>query len=299
MGKDGFMTPKAIANRIKAKGLMKLKFYCQICQKSCRDENGFKCHTMSESHQRQMLLVAQSPGKFIHSFSDQFKNEFVSILSRRHGTKRVFANQVYQEYIADRHHLHMNATRWNSLSEFVKHLGREGICHVDETERGWYITWIDNSPKALARQAAIQKMDRMQKDDEEREQQLLNEQIEKAKKSAEERGEMETQQATELKRDEAAPIKLSLSLKPAAAPAATEAPKAMNGNKMKMMMKKPGGLSALAKKSAFGTSGASGASESSTPHRSNIMIGTGLGKRKSSEGSEEESSSKKNKTIPA
>ena len=38
----GFLTPKAIANRIKAKGLQKLRWYCQMCQKQCRDENGFK-----------------------------------------------------------------------------------------------------------------------------------------------------------------------------------------------------------------------------------------------------------------
>lgn len=153
MGKTGgFLTPKAIANRIKAKGLLKLKFYCQVCEKQCRDENGFKCHTMSESHQRQMLLVAENPGRFVHNYSDMFKKDFLSLLSRAHGTKRVFANQVYQEYIADRNHIHMNATRWNSLSEFVKYLGREGICHVEEAENGWYITWIDNSPKALARQ---------------------------------------------------------------------------------------------------------------------------------------------------
>ena len=40
MGKDkgGFLTPKAIANRIKAKGLQKLRWFCQMCQKQCRDE---------------------------------------------------------------------------------------------------------------------------------------------------------------------------------------------------------------------------------------------------------------------
>lgn len=40
MGKDkgGGLTPKAIANRIKAKGLQKLRWYCQMCQKQCRDE---------------------------------------------------------------------------------------------------------------------------------------------------------------------------------------------------------------------------------------------------------------------
>ena len=38
MGKHGFLTPKAIANRIKSKGLQKLRWYCQMCQKQCRDE---------------------------------------------------------------------------------------------------------------------------------------------------------------------------------------------------------------------------------------------------------------------
>ena len=68
----------------------------------------------------------------------------------RFGTKRVQANGANQEYIADKSHLHMNSTRWVTLTEFVKHLGRSGIAKVDETERGWFIAWID-SPKALAK----------------------------------------------------------------------------------------------------------------------------------------------------
>lgn len=62
---------------------------------------------------------------------------------------------MYQEYIADKSHLHMNATRWVTLSEFVKHLGRSGIARVDETEKGWFIAWIDNSPQALAKQVSL------------------------------------------------------------------------------------------------------------------------------------------------
>ncbi|CAH3192665.1 unnamed protein product, partial [Porites evermanni] len=77
--KAGALTPKAISNRIKAKGLQKLRWYCQMCQKQCRDElsfsffwndhNGFKCHTMSESHQRQLLLLAEDVDKYMDSFS--------------------------------------------------------------------------------------------------------------------------------------------------------------------------------------------------------------------------------------
>jgi DNA/RNA-binding protein KIN17 len=91
---------------------------------------------------------------------------------------------VYQEYISDRNHLHMNATRWNSLSEFAHYLGREGICEVDETEKGVFIKWIDKRPETLARQEAVQKKEKMEKTEEEREARLLAEQIEKAKSQA-------------------------------------------------------------------------------------------------------------------
>jgi len=67
-------TPKDIANRQKAKGLQKLRWYCQMCEKQCRDENGFKCHIMSESHQRQLLLCAQNPNQFQVSFPFDFTN---------------------------------------------------------------------------------------------------------------------------------------------------------------------------------------------------------------------------------
>ena len=49
----------------------------------------------------------------------------------------------------------MNGTIWETLTDFVKHLGKEGVCQVDDTEKGWFITWIDNSPKALARQVFV------------------------------------------------------------------------------------------------------------------------------------------------
>ncbi|PNF22506.1 hypothetical protein B7P43_G14373 [Cryptotermes secundus] len=47
MGKLEVGTPKYIANKVKAKGLQKLRWYCQICQKQCRYETGFICHMMS------------------------------------------------------------------------------------------------------------------------------------------------------------------------------------------------------------------------------------------------------------
>jgi hypothetical protein len=235
MGKDDFLTPKAIANRIKAKGLQKLRWYCQMCEKQCRDENGFKCHCSSESHQRQMILFADSPDKFINSYSTDFKKDFLNLLSRRFGTRRVGANTVYQEYISDRNHLHMNATIWNTLTDFVKYLGKEGICEVEETEKGWFIKWIDRRPETLARQEAFLKRERSERDEEEREQRQIQEQIERAKSQ---HNYTETV-ATELKRTNSEEkIKLDLSIKQTTKP----------GFKLGTGIKPTGGLKGLVKK---------------------------------------------------
>lgn len=139
MPKHEALTPKAIANRIKAKGLQKLRWYCQMCNKQCRDQNGFKCHLMSESHQRQLLLFAESPGQYMNEFNKEFEKGYMDILRRQFGTKRVHCNVVYQEYIKDRNHVHMNATTWYTLTGFVQYLGRSGICRIDQTEKGLYI----------------------------------------------------------------------------------------------------------------------------------------------------------------
>lgn len=181
MGKEkaGPLTPKAIANRIKAKGLQKLRWYCQMCQKQCRDENGFKCHTMSESHQRQLLLLAEDVDKYMDSFSREFQDEFLKLLKRQFGTRRVRANQVYQDYISDRHHTHMNATQWETLTDFVKWLGKEGHCKVDQTEKGWFIQYIDRDPETIERQKAAEAKEKMELDDDERQAKLLERQIER------------------------------------------------------------------------------------------------------------------------
>lgn len=174
-------TPKYIANKMKAKGLQKLRWYCQMCQKQCRDENGFKCHTTSESHQRQLLLFADNSKKLMDEFSFEFQKGFVDILRRQYGTKRVLANRVYQEYITDKNHLHMNATRWTTLTGFVKWLGKTGKCTVDETEKGWFITWIDNDPDTLAAKERKAKKMKMDKDDEERMFEFVQKQVEMGK----------------------------------------------------------------------------------------------------------------------
>jgi len=102
---------KALSNKMKSKGLGKLRWYCQICEKQCRDvrppssrlpaplrlpttslippstswtqDNGFQCHIATEGHLRKMLVVGESAGKHIGDYTDRFQGEFVALLSRR------------------------------------------------------------------------------------------------------------------------------------------------------------------------------------------------------------------------
>lgn len=111
---------KAIGNKIKAKGLGRLRWYCQACERQMRDENGesslapatfrtahafligFKCHVASESHVRQMLLIGEDPRRHIQDFSRDFQKNFVELLRTTHGEKKVHINHFYQQVIAEK-----------------------------------------------------------------------------------------------------------------------------------------------------------------------------------------------------
>lgn len=216
MGKNEFLTPKAIANRIKAKGLQKLRWYCQMCQKQCRDENGFKCHCMSESHQRQMQIFGQNPNRIIDGYSEEFERMFLEHMKRSHRFSRIAATVVYNEYIADRHHIHMNSTQWATLTEFVKYLGRTGKCKVEETPKGWFITYIDRDSETLFKEKMKNKRIRADLADEEKQEREIKKQIERAEQlmsTGNEIGngiEQEVQEKRMFEKSENEKIKLSL-----------------------------------------------------------------------------------------
>lgn len=179
-------------------------------------------HTQSESHTRKALEAGQNFKSVQEDFSKTFLNEFISLLKSSHGEKEIHANKFYQEVISRRDHTHLNATKWHSLTEFVKYLGRESICRVTEKEDGLFIAWIDDSPEAMKRREAVRRKEMQDKGDEEREQMLLREQIKRAQKDAAARGITleEEEAARELKREQGEKIVLSFGAKPAAPPSA-------------------------------------------------------------------------------
>lgn len=154
---------------------------------------------MSEAHQRQLLLFGENSKKFMDNFSGTFHREYMLCLKRRFGTKRVNANVVYQEYISEKDHIHMNSTKWLTLSDYVQHLGKIGACHVEQTEKGWFITYIDRDPEAMRRQEEIQKKQKLEVDDRERQKRFLEQQMERNKESS---ANLKVSEATELERKE-------------------------------------------------------------------------------------------------
>ncbi|KAF5653113.1 hypothetical protein FHETE_11424, partial [Fusarium heterosporum] len=173
---------------------------------------------MSESHVRQMLVVGEDPQKYIKEYTRQFLSDFLMLLRTGHGDKQVHINHFYQEYIANKSHTHLNATSFASLTQLAQHLGREGICRVEENEKGIHIAWIDKSPEALRRQEALRRKEAQDQGNEEIEQRMIREQIKRAQATAGARDEEkeEDPEARELKRQEGEKITLSFGAKPVA-----------------------------------------------------------------------------------
>lgn len=148
MARDDVGTAKYQSKKLKASGLQKLKYYCQICGKQCRDDNGFKNHLNSPSHRGKVESLSSGA---IANYSKQFENDFIKLLKQNHGTKYINANKFYQEYILnDKDHVHLNSTRWRTLTQFIKYLGTNSKVRVenegDDEEFNLTIRIIDSLP---------------------------------------------------------------------------------------------------------------------------------------------------------
>ncbi|MES1913959.1 MAG: hypothetical protein MHM6MM_006100 [Cercozoa sp. M6MM] len=151
MGKKASLhTTRGVDNMMKAAGLQKLKHYCQLCQKQCRDDNGFKLHTQSDGHLRQVQLFLENPDKVVDQFSRQFCAGYMSVVRKR-GRDWIDANTLYKDYISDRHHIHMNGTQWSTLSNFITYLVREDKVLADRRGGHLYIKLLDEATRERMR----------------------------------------------------------------------------------------------------------------------------------------------------
>ena len=52
-----------------------------------------------------------------------------------------------------------------------------GLCEIEQTEKGWYITLIDKDPDAVKKEMESERKEKMDLDDEQRRQKLIAEQV--------------------------------------------------------------------------------------------------------------------------
>lgn len=184
-----YNTAKYLSKQMKARGLQKLKFYCQVCKKQCRDENGFKSHIRSPFHLKNISNVTQ---KDVDKYSQQFEDSFLLLLKLSHGEKWIEANKFYNEFIQDKEHIHMNATKFTSLNKFVQHLGKSGkiriqldedsVADANNIDMGQLqISYIDRSQDNVMRKQMLNELESSQKSDQQIKELLLQRQIENAK----------------------------------------------------------------------------------------------------------------------
>ncbi|SCU85357.1 LAME_0D01046g1_1 [Lachancea meyersii CBS 8951] len=189
MGPAEFGTAKYLNKKMKAKGLQKLRFYCQVCQKQCRDENGYKAHCRSPFHTRN---VARMKPQDVNNYTNQFEQDFLRLLRLSHGEKKIEANKFYNEFIQDRDHIHMNATKFPSLTKFVIHLSKTGKIRIhglnpDEDGNGIdveggkvLINYIDDSFENMQRQNKVKEIEGSENTEEDIKMKMLKRQIAKA-----------------------------------------------------------------------------------------------------------------------
>jgi len=159
-----------------------------VCNKQCRDENGFKCHILSETHNRQIQLIADNPAKYENQFSHEFERAFMDLMRTCYSSKTVSANRVYKDYISDRNHVHMNATRWATLTAFCNHLAKKGLILIEgpDDNNSVLIKYVDVSPDAVSSRSKENKREKMEEDEQNEEKKLISQQMKMANSVARE-----------------------------------------------------------------------------------------------------------------
>jgi len=79
-----------------------------------------QCHLSSDHHQKNIRLFLENPDKYIEEYSSDFEQNFLDLYKRKYYGARMLANKVYQDYIANPDHTHLNATKWTKLVDFVQ-----------------------------------------------------------------------------------------------------------------------------------------------------------------------------------
>mmetsp|Transcript_26282 Transcript_26282/g.85043 ORF Transcript_26282/g.85043 Transcript_26282/m.85043 type:complete len:225 (+) Transcript_26282:116-790(+) len=147
-------TPKWISNQWKKKGLNKLRWFCGLCQVSCRDANGFQLHLAHEGHLRREVEQAErnkvrdAEAQYrADAYSEAFERSFLRYLVRTKLGQRVRAHEAYRAVNPDdRQHKVMATTCWETLGRFVVDLRNRGEVDAWRDDDGWIVSLNEGAP---------------------------------------------------------------------------------------------------------------------------------------------------------
>ena len=154
--------------------LQKLKWYCEICQTQCNDQHAFRQHVQSEKHRNMMAHFRQDSKNIINQNSRAFETSFMDVLKNRYPNKEVSANVIYTQVIKDKHHVHMNSTRWESVHGFCLYLEQTGKIQLRMTERGPYLRYIAKDETQIIRETEEEMLSRQRALAAKKEQEIVN-----------------------------------------------------------------------------------------------------------------------------
>jgi len=103
-----------------------------------------------------MQLFLEDPEKKMEEFSQEFEETYMRLLRLR-GDNPVNANNLYQEMIADQTHVHMTATKWDSLTTFIRYLADTGKAEVTVEDGKYFIKYINRDADFLKRKEIEEK----------------------------------------------------------------------------------------------------------------------------------------------
>lgn len=166
---------KIISKKLKYGRLQKLKWYCEICQHQCNNEQSFRQHVQSDKHRVMMSHFRANSNKILMSNSTAFKNTFLDVLRRMFPNREVAANVVYIQVIKDKNHVHMNSTIWESLHGFCNHLYNHGIIDMRMTERGPIIKYKGKESQELEEDLQKENIEKQSNIEFERENKIIQE----------------------------------------------------------------------------------------------------------------------------
>jgi DNA/RNA-binding protein KIN17 len=91
-----------------------------------------------------MKLYLENPQKYVKEFSEKFQDQFLETLEELSKGEWITAQEVYKYIVADTNHIHMNATKWANLTEFLEYLEKSGLVNKRVHEKGGFeIKFID------------------------------------------------------------------------------------------------------------------------------------------------------------